>query len=143
MAVRYAPLMLRDSARTWLNNLPVRSVNSWLDFEEVFIRNFGSTYQRPGHPRHLASCVQKPGERDNEYLTRWSSLPNTCEGVNDSQAIEFFTNDCRDDTLLKNKLLRADPQTMTELMSIADAYATAVGEELDGLALGDPLASVA
>ena len=24
VAVRYAPLMLRDSARTWLNSLPVR-----------------------------------------------------------------------------------------------------------------------
>ena len=57
VAVRYALLMLRDSARTWLNSLPVGSVNSWLDFEEVFVRNFASTYQRPGRPRHLASCV--------------------------------------------------------------------------------------
>ena len=105
--------MLWDSARTWLNSLPVHSVNSWLDFEEVFIRNFASTYQRPGHPRHLASCVQKPGERDHEYLTRWSSLRNTCEVVNEMQAIEFFIAGCHDNTLLKHKLLRVNPQTMT------------------------------
>ena len=84
MAVRYAPLMLRDSARTCLNSLPVRSVNSWLDFEEVLIRIFASTYRRPGRPRHLAGCVQKPGERDREYLTRWSNLHNSCEGVTES-----------------------------------------------------------
>ena len=98
--------MLRDSARTWLNSLPVRSINSWLYFVEVFIRNFASTYHRPGRPRHLASCVQKPGERGREYLTRWSNLRNSCEGVTESQAIEFFTNGCRENTLLKHKLLR-------------------------------------
>ena len=136
--MRYAPLMLRDSARTWLNSLPVRSVNSWLDFEEVFIRNFASTYRRPGRPRHLAGCVQKPGERDREYLTRWSSLRNTCEGVNESQAIEFFTNGCRDNTLLKHKLLRVNPQTMTELMSIADAYATADSAMIKSIRVNEP-----
>ena len=105
--------------------LQVRSVNSWLDFEEVFIRNFASTYQRPGRPRHLAGCIQKPGERDREYLTRWSNLRNCCEWVTESQAIEFFNNGCRENTLLKHKILRVNPQTMTELMSIADAYAMA------------------
>ena len=34
VAVRYVPLMLQGSARTWLNSLPKESVNSWLDFEE-------------------------------------------------------------------------------------------------------------
>ncbi|KAK1664687.1 hypothetical protein QYE76_052846 [Lolium multiflorum] len=37
-AVRYSPLMLLGSARTWLNNLPAGSINGWLDFEEAFIR---------------------------------------------------------------------------------------------------------
>ncbi|KAK1692123.1 hypothetical protein QYE76_008820 [Lolium multiflorum] len=39
-AVRYSPLMLVGSARTWLNNLPAGSINGWLDFEDAFISNF-------------------------------------------------------------------------------------------------------
>jgi hypothetical protein len=31
-AVRYAPLMLTGSTRTWLNSLPALQINSWHDF---------------------------------------------------------------------------------------------------------------
>ncbi|KAI5022553.1 hypothetical protein ZWY2020_059283 [Hordeum vulgare] len=57
VAVRYVPLMLAGSARTWLNSLPAGSINSSVDFEEAFIRNFTGTYKRPGRPHELAMCV--------------------------------------------------------------------------------------
>jgi hypothetical protein len=53
VAVKYVPLMLQGTARTWLNSLKPYSVNSWLDFADVFIRNFTSTYKRP--PSHANS----------------------------------------------------------------------------------------
>ena len=67
--MRYVPLMLQGSARTWLNSLPDESINSWLDFEEVFNRNFTSTYLRPGNAQLLALCTQNKGESDRDYLT--------------------------------------------------------------------------
>ncbi|KAI5011791.1 hypothetical protein ZWY2020_013928 [Hordeum vulgare] len=48
VAVRYVPLMLAGSARTWLNSLPADSINSRVDFKEAFVRNFTGTYKRPG-----------------------------------------------------------------------------------------------
>ena len=45
LAVRYAPLMLQGSARTWLNSLPMGSINTWVDFEQAFVRNFTWTYR--------------------------------------------------------------------------------------------------
>ena len=86
MAVRYVPLMLQGSARTWLNILPKESINSWLDFEEVFNRNFTGTYLRPGNAQLLAMCKQNIGESDRAYLTRWTSLRNSCEGIPEFQA---------------------------------------------------------
>src|ERR1041385_1742520 len=56
VAIRYAPLMLQGSARTWLNSLPKDSVNCWEDFTTAFIHNFTSTYERPNLPRQLALC---------------------------------------------------------------------------------------
>jgi hypothetical protein len=92
VAVRYALLMLTGSARTWLNSLPALQINSWYDFKEAFIKNFTRTYKRPPHPRQLALCKQGPDEPDRDYLTRWSELRNSCEGVGEEQAIGYFTD---------------------------------------------------
>jgi hypothetical protein len=125
VAVRYAPLMLTGSARTWLNSLPALQINSWYDFKEAFIKNFTGTYKRPPRPRQLALCKQGPDEPDCDYLTRWSELRNSCEGVGEKQAIGYFTDGCREGTLMKHKLHRAEPKTMAEFMAIADKYASA------------------
>ena len=45
LAVRYTPLMLQGSARTWLNSLSMGCINAWVDFEEAFVRNFTGTYK--------------------------------------------------------------------------------------------------
>jgi hypothetical protein len=124
-AVRYAPLMLTGSAQTWLNSLPALQINSWHDFQESFIKNFTGTYKRPPHPRQLALCKQGPDELDRDYLMRWSELRNSCEGVGEEQAIGYFMDGCREGTLLKHKLHRADPKTMADFMAIADKYASA------------------
>ena len=95
VAVKYVPLMLQGTTCTWLNSLKPYSVNSRLDFTKVFIRNFTSTYKRPPKPRQLSLCVQGPSE----------STRDSCEGVHEVQAIEYFTAGCREGTLLKHKLL--------------------------------------
>jgi hypothetical protein len=124
-AVRYAPLMLTGSTRMWLNSLPALQINSWHDFQEAFIKNFTGTYKRPPRPRQLALCKQGPDEPDRDYLTRWSELRNSCEGVGEEQAIGYFTDRCREGILLKHKLHRAEPKTMADFMAIADKYASA------------------
>ena len=125
VAVKYVPLMLQGTARTWLNSLKPRSINSWVDFTEAFVRNFTSTYKRPPKPRQLSLCVQGPDESTRDYLTRWAELRNSCEGVHEVQAIDYFTAGCREGTLLKHKLLCDEPETLDELLIIADKYATA------------------
>lgn len=83
VAVRYVPLMLLSSARRWLNSLPANNINTWLDFEEAFVRNFTGTYKRLGRPRQLSLCIQDKDESLRDYLTRWSELRNSCEGVHE------------------------------------------------------------
>jgi hypothetical protein len=45
--------------------------------------------------------------------------------VGEEQAIGYFTDGCREGTLLKHKLHRAEPKTMADFMAIADKYASA------------------
>ena len=119
--------MLEGPARVWLNNLPPGSINCWIDFEEMFISNFSSTYQRPNRPQTLAMCKQRPNETDREFLTRWCTVRNSCEGVIESQAIAWFAQGCRYASELWQKLQRKMPTTLAEMIRIADSYA-----------LGDP-----
>ncbi|KAI4972082.1 hypothetical protein ZWY2020_003007 [Hordeum vulgare] len=125
VAVRYVPLMLAGSARTWLNSLPAGSINSWVYFEEAFVCNFTGTYKRPGRPREVAMCIQKPDEPLRDYVTWWTELRNSCEGVHEVQAIQYFIDGCRDATLLKHKLMCSEPTSLVVLMAKADKYATA------------------
>ena len=55
----------------------------------------------------------------------WAELRNSCEGVHEVQAIEYFTAGCCEGTLLKDKLLCDEPTTLDELLIIMDKYATA------------------
>jgi hypothetical protein len=97
----------------------------WFNFKEAFIKNFTGTYKQPPRPWQLALCKQGLGELDRDYLTRWSELRNSCEGVGKEQTIGYFTDGCREGSLMKHKLNRAEPKTMAEFMARADKYASA------------------
>ncbi|KAM0839317.1 hypothetical protein ACQ4PT_060393 [Festuca glaucescens] len=126
-AVRFVPSVLVGPARIWLNNLPAGSIDGWIDFEEAFVSNFSSTYKRPNRPQQLSLCQQRKNETDREYLTRWSAMRNSCEGVIEAQAISWFANGCRRGSMLWQRLQRDMPVTLADMIWIADSYA-----------LGDP-----
>src|SRR4051812_31493663 len=136
VAIRYAPLMLQGSARTWLNSLPGNSINCWEDFSEAFIRNFTGTYDRPHLPRQLALCVQGKDEPLREYLARWIKLKNSCEGVHQIQAIQYFTEGCLAGSMLKHKLLRKEFSSLAELMKVANAFAVTDSAMREPIQLG-------
>src|ERR1041385_7350355 len=136
VAVRYAPLMLQGSARTWLNSLPGNNINCWEDFSEAFIHNFTDTYDRPHLPRQLALCVQGKDEPLREYLAGWIKLKNSCEGVHEIQAIQYFTDGCLAGSMLKHKLLRKDFSSLAELMKVANAFAVSNSAMCEPIQLG-------
>ncbi|KAM0919739.1 hypothetical protein ACQ4PT_007916 [Festuca glaucescens] len=126
-AVRFVPSVLVGPARIWLNNLPAGSIDGWIDFEEEFVSNFSSTYKMPNRPQQLSLCQQRENETDREYLTRWSAMRNSCEGIIEAQAISWFANGCRRGSMLWQRLQRDMPVTLADMIRIADSYA-----------LGDP-----
>ena len=102
--MRYVPQMLEGPARIWLNNLEENNIECWLDFSEAFVSNFASTYKRPNRPQQLSMCRQRDDETDREYLTRWSTIRNSYEGVIESHAIAWFAQVCRHGTMLWQRL---------------------------------------
>ena len=60
--IRNLPLILADSARTWLEHVPPNGIQSWADLKEIFMGNFQGTYKRPGNPWDLKNYEQKARE---------------------------------------------------------------------------------
>lgn len=63
-ALRFVPLCLTGSVRTWLNGLQPNSIHKWADFETAFINHIEGTYQCPGSVYDLHNCIQG----DNEII---------------------------------------------------------------------------
>src|SRR3954467_8255426 len=72
-------------------------------------------------------CKQRPNETDREFLTRWCTMRNSCEGIIESQEITWFAQGCRHGSVLWQRLQRDMPASLAETIRIADSYA-----------LGDP-----
>ncbi|KAI4972667.1 hypothetical protein ZWY2020_003592 [Hordeum vulgare] len=70
----------------------------------------------------MCACKAEPLR---DYVTRWTELRNSYEGVHEVQAIQYFIDGCRDGILLKHKLMCAEPTSLAVLMAKADKYATA------------------
>ncbi|KAE8767839.1 Endoglucanase 3 [Hordeum vulgare] len=70
-------------------------------------------------------CVQKPDEPLRDYITRWIELWNSCEGVHEVQAIQYFIEAYRDDTLLKQQAHVLRDHHAGGVHGQADKYATA------------------
>ena len=50
-------------------------------------------------------------------------MKNSCEGVHEIQAIQYFTDGCLADSMLKHKLLRKNFISLAELMRVANQFA--------------------
>ncbi|KAE8792676.1 endoglucanase 3 [Hordeum vulgare] len=51
-----------------------------------------------------------------------TELRNSCEGIHELEAIQYFVDGCRDVTFLKHKLMCQEPTTLVQLMAVIDKY---------------------
>ena len=70
--------------------LPRGLISSWRKFEEVFIKNFKSTYKRLATLEELRACKQGTRESLRAYIQRWTILKNSAEEISDESAIDAF-----------------------------------------------------
>ena len=122
IATRYLPLMLEDTARTWINNLPKNSINSWAEMKKVFIKNFEGTCKRPATVEDIKRCLQKEGESTRRWSRRVTDLINSAENLHVGTVLSILEDNTRFETL-KQKLKRShkDISSMSCLLYTSDA----------------------
>jgi hypothetical protein len=83
-------LYLVGPARTWLSDLPEKSIFCWFDLKIAFEGHLSGTYKRPSTASDLEACVKKKNETFREYLCRWLETRNECENIDDRIAMLAF-----------------------------------------------------
>ena len=81
---------LKDSALSWLLNLPEDSIDSWEELCQQFVANFKGTYERALIYNDLRAVRQKPGETLRRYIQRFSQVRNKIPNIPDSHVIAAF-----------------------------------------------------
>jgi hypothetical protein len=118
-------MALKDAARTWLMNLPHKSVTSWKDRCRKFVANFMPTYERPTMKNDLKAVRQYKGETLRQYIQRFSQERNKIPRISNEEVISAFFMGIAD-IKVKEKLSRNDELTsMVRLFEIADRCAKA------------------
>ncbi|XP_071681507.1 uncharacterized protein [Lolium perenne] len=121
-AMQSIQVHLSGAVRSWMKKLPEGSIDSWENFEDLFVRNFRSTCKKPASIDQLRTCMQKSDESMRMYIQRWSIIKNSAESVLDERAIDVFIAGIRRRDLIE-ELGRSNPRTIADLMEIANRWA--------------------
>jgi hypothetical protein len=131
--IRQLPLFLSDTARAWLEDLPLQQIHDWSDLVRVFERNFKGTYMHPGNSWDLRSCKQKPGKSLRDYIQRFSKQHTELPNITDSDVIMTFLSSTTYKELVR-ELGCSTPITANGLMDIITNFAA--GEKAVGAIFG-------
>jgi hypothetical protein len=132
--IRNLPLHLADSARTWLEHLPLSQIHNWDGLVRTFLGNFQGTYVHSGNCWDLRACTQKPGESLRDFIRRFSKRCTELLSVAQSEIVHAFLEGTTFRDLVR-ELGRSPPVDSNKLFDIATSFASseeAVGAIFDG-----------
>lgn len=120
----YLPVALGPTASQWLMRQPDGSIHSWPQLRQMMIDNFRPTCQQPGTKYSLAQIRDYPNEPLRDYIRRFSDVLTTVADITQREAAELFTKGLTQphNEKCKIELLRAQPQTMAEVLRIAQEW---------------------
>ncbi|KAK1615978.1 hypothetical protein QYE76_021495 [Lolium multiflorum] len=121
-AMQSIQVHLSGAARSWIKKLPLNSIDSWDNFEDIFVKNFRSTCKKPASLEELRACRQKHDESMRKYIQRWNIIKNSAEDISDERAIDAFVAGVRRADFIED-LGRTNPKTISALMEIANKWA--------------------
>ena len=86
------PFSLKDKAKNWLNALPSRSINNWLELQAEFLRKFFPLHMTQGLQNQIMNFAQLPSETFAASWERYNELLLACphHGFEVQNIISFF-----------------------------------------------------
>jgi hypothetical protein len=97
----YFPVTLTGTTCSWLMNLPVGTLDSWLDLCRQFTANLESAYAQSGNETDLHAIQQQPGESLCSFIQWFSQTCNTIPCISNAYIVVAFHQGMRDEKMLE------------------------------------------
>ena len=121
---RAFPTTLKGPARVWFSKIPLNTVSSFKELIKLFVNNF---IKGQRHKRCLSSLLTiERGENESlwSFITRFNREALTADEMDDKLLSAAFHNGVNSDLFI-HKLYEQEPQTMSELVHLAQNFMNA------------------
>jgi hypothetical protein len=115
----YLPTTLSDMTRSWLINLPERSIYTWDQLCATFIGNFQGTYKHPSTAETLKTIRQKHDESLRDYVKHFYNARNAIPYIQDIEIINAF-RDRVSDIKIMEEIAMKKPKMVADLLAVTD-----------------------
>nr|CAN67503.1 hypothetical protein VITISV_016516 [Vitis vinifera] len=78
MRLKLFPFTLKDKAKIWLNSLRPRSIRTWTDLQDEFLKKFFPTHRTNGLKSQISNFSAKENEKFYECWKRYMEAINAC-----------------------------------------------------------------
>ncbi|XP_063938044.1 uncharacterized protein LOC135147920 [Daucus carota subsp. sativus] len=111
----------KGGAQRWFSRIPSRSIGSWKDFKEAFLRRFRANKTHELYMCHLETVRQYDNEALSDYMKRFQEAINKISSLDEREALSIFRRnlDPEQNERYVVELINKEPQ------SLAAAYAMA------------------
>jgi hypothetical protein len=112
-------MALAGATRSWLINLPERSIYTWDQLCAIFIGNFQGTYQHPSTTETLNTIRKKHNESIWDYVKCFCNIRNAIPYIKDIEIINAFCDGVSNIKTVEEIAIKK-PKTVTHLLTVAD-----------------------
>ncbi|XP_074361012.1 uncharacterized protein LOC141701219 [Apium graveolens] len=116
---RFFASTLKGGAQKWFSRISSRSIDSWKDFREVFLKRFRANRMNELQMCHLETIQQRSRETLPEFIKRFQESVNQLSNLEEKEAVNIFRRNLHPiscEGYVKD-LIHREPQ------SLASAYA--------------------
>ena len=107
-------LFLADLVTSWFCHLPQGSISSWEMLKEKFISQFRIHVEQPKDAYSLSSVKQKPGEKLQQYLTRFNAAAAAVQDADEKLILMALCSGVHPDTKFARRLTKEKPATLPD-----------------------------
>ncbi|XP_065634944.1 uncharacterized protein LOC136069837 [Quercus suber] len=118
------PTTLKGPAQVWFNKIPPNSVSSFEELSKLFVNNFIGEQRHKRSSSSLLTIEQGENESLQSFITRFNKEALTVDKMDDKLLLAVFHNGINSDLFI-HKLYEQEPQTMAELVHLAQNFMNA------------------
>ncbi|KAL8133706.1 hypothetical protein AgCh_008952 [Apium graveolens] len=121
---RFFASTLKGGAQRWFSRIPSRSIHSWKEFREAFLRRFRANKTHEMHMCHLETIRQYDNEALSAYMRRFQEAINKVSNLDEREALSIFRRNLDPEHKERYivELINKEPESLAAAYSMAARF---------------------